>query len=196
MRFALWISRLPRGLEIPSWTFFNSPFRVDFKNVHFFIIWCKIDWDNGKTIRRGHFKTQHFLFILDQAFQHLWALMISHEPLCVLICTYEHSWACISSQELPWALISMVLWHCEHSWALMSTQKRSFVHMSTDDHDAKAHWALMRAHGEKAPYSLILRCDQGCLWMLMSAYYCSWVLISIDECSWACFHVTVSTHFV
>ena len=33
------ISRLQRGLEIPSWTFFNCPFRVDFKNIHFFIIW-------------------------------------------------------------------------------------------------------------------------------------------------------------
>ena len=88
----------------------------------------------------------------------------------------------------------MVLWHCEHSWALMSTQKRSFVHMSTDDHDAKVHWALMRAYGAKAPYSFILRCEQECLWMLMSAYYCSWVLMSIDEYSWACFHVTVSTH--
>ena len=35
----LWISRLSKGLETPSWTFFNSPFRVDFKNVHFYIIW-------------------------------------------------------------------------------------------------------------------------------------------------------------
>ena len=38
MRFALRIFQLPWGLEIPSWTFFNSPFRVDFKNVHFYII--------------------------------------------------------------------------------------------------------------------------------------------------------------
>ena len=34
----LWIFRLPRGLESLSWTFFNSPFCVDFKNVHFYII--------------------------------------------------------------------------------------------------------------------------------------------------------------
>ena len=33
----LWISRLPRGLETAFHSFFNSPFRVDFKNVHFII---------------------------------------------------------------------------------------------------------------------------------------------------------------
>ena len=37
--FVFRISRLPRGLEIPSWTFFNSPFSVDSKNIHFVIIW-------------------------------------------------------------------------------------------------------------------------------------------------------------
>ena len=36
--FVFWISRLPRGLEIQSWPFSNSPFRADFKNIHFFII--------------------------------------------------------------------------------------------------------------------------------------------------------------
>ena len=35
----LLISQLSSGLEIPSWTFFNSPFRVESKNVHIFIIW-------------------------------------------------------------------------------------------------------------------------------------------------------------
>ena len=41
----LLISQLSRGLEIPSWTFFNSPFRVEFKNVHFLSfgdIWTEI----------------------------------------------------------------------------------------------------------------------------------------------------------
>ena len=33
--FVFWISRLPRGLKIPYWTFFNSPFRVDFRNIQF-----------------------------------------------------------------------------------------------------------------------------------------------------------------
>ena len=31
--FVYWISRLPTGLEIPSWTFFNSPFCLDFRNI-------------------------------------------------------------------------------------------------------------------------------------------------------------------
>ena len=34
MHFALWISRLSRGLEIPFWTFFNCPFHVEFENIH------------------------------------------------------------------------------------------------------------------------------------------------------------------
>ena len=29
------ISRLPRGLEILSWTFFNSPYLVDFRDIQF-----------------------------------------------------------------------------------------------------------------------------------------------------------------
>ena len=33
------ISRLPIGVKIPPWTYFNSPFCVDFKNIYFFIIW-------------------------------------------------------------------------------------------------------------------------------------------------------------
>ena len=36
--FVFRISRLPRGVEISSWTFFNSPFRVDSENIQFFII--------------------------------------------------------------------------------------------------------------------------------------------------------------
>ena len=35
----LLIFQLSRGLRFPSWTFFNSPFHVEFKNVHLFIIW-------------------------------------------------------------------------------------------------------------------------------------------------------------
>ena len=37
--FVFWISWLPRGLEIPSWAFFKSPFCVYFKNINFIIIW-------------------------------------------------------------------------------------------------------------------------------------------------------------
>ena len=35
--FVLWISQLPRGIEIPSWTFLNSPFHVDLKETHFLL---------------------------------------------------------------------------------------------------------------------------------------------------------------
>ena len=35
----LLISRPPKHVEVPSWTFFNSPFRVDFKAIKFPIIW-------------------------------------------------------------------------------------------------------------------------------------------------------------
>ena len=36
--FFFLISQLPRGLNVPSWTFFNCPFRVELKTIHFFII--------------------------------------------------------------------------------------------------------------------------------------------------------------
>ena len=36
--FVFWISRQSGSLEIPSWTFFKSPFHVDSKNIHFYII--------------------------------------------------------------------------------------------------------------------------------------------------------------
>ena len=55
LNFAMLISRLPSGLEIPSWTFFNSPFRVDFENVIFYIIWWILDWDIAKVLQRLHF---------------------------------------------------------------------------------------------------------------------------------------------
>ena len=37
--FVLLISRPQKDLEAPSWTFFNSPFNVDFKTIRFAIIW-------------------------------------------------------------------------------------------------------------------------------------------------------------
>ena len=58
--FVFWISRLPRGLEIPYWTFFNSPFPVDFKNIYFFIIRWNMDRDISKIWLGG----QNFLCIV------------------------------------------------------------------------------------------------------------------------------------
>ena len=54
------IPRLPRSLEIPSWTFFNSPFRIDFKNVIIYIIWCNLDRDIGKILQGHHFQAIFF----------------------------------------------------------------------------------------------------------------------------------------
>ena len=53
----LQISQLSRGLEIPFWTFFNSPFHVEFKNVYIFIIWCYLDRNIAKILGCGHFDT-------------------------------------------------------------------------------------------------------------------------------------------
>ena len=36
--YLFWISRLPCGLEIPSWTFFNSPFCVHLRNIIFLCV--------------------------------------------------------------------------------------------------------------------------------------------------------------
>ena len=52
-----WISWLPRGLEIPSSTFFNCPFHVEFDNIHFFIIWWNLDLDIGNLLQGGHSKS-------------------------------------------------------------------------------------------------------------------------------------------
>ena len=49
--FCFWISWLPRGLEIPTFTFFKGLFHVDVKNIHFFhIIRWNLDWDIGKIL--------------------------------------------------------------------------------------------------------------------------------------------------
>ena len=45
------ISLPPSGLEIPNWTFFNSPFRVDFENVHFYSILFYLVLDITKKLQ-------------------------------------------------------------------------------------------------------------------------------------------------
>ena len=45
------ISQLPIGLEIPSWTFFNSPICVDFKDIEFFIIWWNLELDMVEILK-------------------------------------------------------------------------------------------------------------------------------------------------
>ena len=55
--FDFQISRAPRGLEIPSWAFFNSPFSVDFENIQFVIFWLNLDRDIRKILQGCNFKT-------------------------------------------------------------------------------------------------------------------------------------------
>ena len=45
------------GIEIPSWTFFNSPFRVNSENIQFFIILWNLDQDIGKVLQGDNFKS-------------------------------------------------------------------------------------------------------------------------------------------
>ena len=55
--FVLLNSRPLKHLEVPSWTFFNSPFRVDFKTIQFVIIWWNLDRDIDKILEESHFKS-------------------------------------------------------------------------------------------------------------------------------------------
>ena len=48
--FVSWYSRLPRGLEIPSWDIFQQHFPYRFqKNQKNFIIWWNLDQDRTRT---------------------------------------------------------------------------------------------------------------------------------------------------
>ena len=52
--FVLLISRPQKHLKVPSWTFFNSPFCIDFKTIKFVIIWCNFDRDIAKILKGSH----------------------------------------------------------------------------------------------------------------------------------------------
>ena len=53
LRFCI-ISRPPRGLEIPSLTFFYRLFCVDSRNIHFVIVWWNFDQDIAKILQGSH----------------------------------------------------------------------------------------------------------------------------------------------
>ena len=59
--FVSLISRLPRGLDIPSWAFFNCPIRVEFKTIHFFIIRWNLDRGMAKLLWGSHSKLTFFV---------------------------------------------------------------------------------------------------------------------------------------
>ena len=90
--FVFWISRLPRGLKISSWTFLNSPFHVDFQNIHDFIIWLNLEQDIVKILQETFLKSWHFWFSTGS---NTWALWITH----------QHSWALLRAQEHSWVPI-------------------------------------------------------------------------------------------
>ena len=151
-----WISQLSRALEIPSWTFFNSPFSVDFRNIQYFIIRWNIDWDIGKIPQGGDFKSQHFVFII------WW----STSPL---IRSHEHSWTLISTHELSQALIRIMLWWHERSW----------VQMSSDDLMAAYSWLLLNSHECSLLHGMnvhgwwcVLMDNQDHSWLLLAAFEC------------------------
>ena len=57
------------GLEIPSWTFFSSPFRIDFEDIHFFMIgetWIKLF---PKYYRDVILKVNIFCLLLNKALE-------------------------------------------------------------------------------------------------------------------------------
>ena len=139
--FVFWISRLPKGLEISSWTFFNCPFRVDFKNIRFFIIWWNLAGDICKILWVGHFKNQHFLFIFGSSTS---TLMNSHELLGALMCTYLRLWphmsihkysamspiVPMSANECSWPHGTMLITAHELSWVLIVTWNQAHEHSS------------------------------------------------------------------
>ena len=131
--FIYWISRLPRGLEIPSWTFFNSPYCVDFRNIQYFIIWWNMDRDMGEILQGGDFKSQHFVFIFE------WS---SSALMSIVLWRHKRSWVLMSSHDLM----------APYSWLILNSHECSLLHgmnvhgcwcvlMDNQDHS----WLLLAA---------------------------------------------------
>ena len=164
--FVLFISRPPKHLEIPSWTFFHSPFHADFKTIQFVVSCWNLDQDIAKILEGSHFKNQHFLFITEST------LKITQEYSGSLKSTHEHLWALMSTDKYcakalwvvkaPWRQTHEHLWALmgavgakynahECSWLLMSAHENSWMLMRSPEHAwAWCHghtWAMMSAHG-------------------------------------------------
>ena len=200
--FVFWISRLPRALKIPSWTFFNSPFCVDLKKSNFLLfgeLWTDIF---AKYYREVILKVNIFRLLLYQPCQHSWALIISCECSLTHINNHERSWALMSlvllrplcprppgalpitAVELSWVLIDS--WDRAHkcSWLLLVAFECPDVLKGA--HDGSQF--LMSTHG--LPWtltSLASWCNEH-LWELKNnhAYSAmrSYALISTHERSW------------
>ena len=117
----LLVSWPPKHVEVPSWTFFNSPFRVDFKTIKFFIIWWNFDRDIAKILKGSHFKNQHLLFINESK---SWTLPITQEYSGALMSPYKHFLASLSIDDYGCKVLWVLKdpWHHNHECllALMS----------------------------------------------------------------------------
>ena len=114
--FVLWISRLPRGLKIPSWTFFNSPFRVEFENIQVFIIWWNLDWDICKLLQGGQFNHKYFVYFLIKRLssnEYYGAVLSAHKRSVAFLDTKEQlresCHGTMSTFECSWVLPAAVL---------------------------------------------------------------------------------------
>ena len=130
--FVFWISRLPMCLKIPHWTFFHSPFHVDFRNIQFFIIRWSMEWNIVRILQGGH------CLLFDETIQHSWlswALMSSCKHSCVLMSTQEHSCVgcqgAMSAHECWWAIIAPCSWLllCSHECSLVDSSKLMASHV-------------------------------------------------------------------
>ena len=182
--FVFKISRLPMDLKISSWTFFNSPFHVDFKNIPDFIIWLKVDQDIVKILQGTLLKSWHFWFSTGLS---TWVLWITHQHSWLsweLMSTHEHSWVLMSSHEHSWAFRST----SELSWPLISTQEHSWVwcHGNRSVHECYRCHVIMPMNVHEYPWVLIAAL--GWSWVAMSrvliaAFEYSWVFMNANECS-------------
>ena len=87
--FDLLISRPTKPLEVPYWTFFNSPFCADFKTIEFVMIWPNLDQDIAKILKGSHFKNQHFCLLRNQELEYSGVLIGAHEYSWVILSFFE-----------------------------------------------------------------------------------------------------------
>ena len=123
--FVLLNSWPPKHLEVPSWTFFNSPFRVDFRTIQFAIIWWNLVQDIAMILKGSHFKNNSFIFTELQT----WTLRN----------TEEHLWELLSIDvygvKLLWELMAhgtklMIAYY--HSWVLSTFLHRRSGQLKKD----------------------------------------------------------------
>ena len=114
------ISRLQLDLDIPSWTFFNCPFRVDLKNIHYFSIWWNLDWDICKLLQGGQFNHKYFVYFFIKR-------LSSNEYYGAVLSAHKRSVAFLDTKEQLRESCHGTMSTLECSWVLMSAPERSQV---------------------------------------------------------------------